>query len=109
MPLRTYSSGMLLRLAFSVSNILRQQILLMVEWLSLGDEGFKHKAKQRMSELAQSTSILVIASHSREIIQKTCNRVLWLGHGKICMNGKTNTVTTNYFSATNSCLQILNL
>ena len=97
MPLRTYSSGMHLRLAFSVSTILRPEILLMDEWLSVGDEGFKHKAEQRMSELVQSTNILVIASHSREIIEKTCNRVLWLEHGKIRMDDKPDVVATAYF------------
>jgi lipopolysaccharide transport system ATP-binding protein len=97
MPLRTYSSGMHLRLAFSVSTILRPEILLMDEWLSVGDEGFKHKAEQRMSELVQSTNILVIASHSREIIEKTCNRVLWLEHGKIRMDDKSESVLEAYF------------
>ena len=100
MPLRTYSSGMHLRLAFSVSTILRPEILLMDEWLSVGDEGFKHKAEQRMSELVQSTNILVIASHSREIIEKTCNRVLWLEHGKIRMDDKPEFVLKAYFSNT---------
>ena len=98
MPLRTYSSGMHLRLAFSVSTILRPEILLMDEWLSVGDEGFKHKAEERMSELVQSTNILVIASHSREIIEKTCNRVLWLEHGKIRMDDKPTVVATAYFT-----------
>lgn len=97
MPLRTYSSGMHLRLAFSVSTILRPEILLMDEWLSVGDEGFMHKAEQRLSELVQSTNILVIASHSREIIEKTCNRVFWLEHGKIRMDDKPDLVAAAYF------------
>ena len=97
LPLRTYSSGMHLRLAFSVSTTLRPEILLMDEWLSVGDEGFKHKAEQRMSELVQSTSILVIASHSREIIEKTCNRVLWLDHGKVRMDDNPTAVLKAYF------------
>lgn len=98
MPMRTYSSGMLLRLAFSVSTILRPEILIMDEWLSVGDEGFKHKAELRMAELVQSTNILVIASHSREIILQTCNRVIWLEHGKIRMDSDPSSVTTAYFS-----------
>jgi lipopolysaccharide transport system ATP-binding protein len=96
MPLRTYSSGMHLRLAFSVATVLRPEILLMDEWLSVGDEGFKHKAEQRMSELVQSTNILVIASHSLEIIQNTCNRVIWLKHGKLQMDGEPSLVVSNY-------------
>jgi len=97
MPMRTYSSGMHLRLAFAVSTILRPEILLMDEWLSVGDEGFKHKAEQRMTELVQATNILVIASHSREVILQTCNRAIWLEHGRIRMDGAPESVVTAYF------------
>jgi lipopolysaccharide transport system ATP-binding protein len=97
MPLRTYSSGMHLRLAFSVSTMVRPEILLMDEWLSVGDQGFTHKAEERLTELVQSTNILVIASHSRDLIMKTCNRVLWLEHGKIRMDGPPDAVLPCYF------------
>lgn len=97
MPLRTYSTGMHLRLAFAVSTIVRPEILLMDEWLSVGDEGFKLKAEQRMGDLVKSTNILVIASHSKELIQHTCNRAIWLEHGKIRMDGQTDAVTSAYF------------
>jgi lipopolysaccharide transport system ATP-binding protein len=99
MPLRTYSTGMHLRLAFAVSTTVRPEILLMDEWLSVGDEGFKQKAEGRMNELVKSTNILVIASHSRELVMHTCNRVLWLEHGKIKMDGDVETVTAAYFGA----------
>lgn len=97
MPVRTYSTGMHLRLAFAVSTILRPEILLMDEWLSVGDEGFKHKAEERMKELVKSTNILVIASHSRELVLRTCNRVIWLEHGKIRMDGNVEEVCDAYF------------
>lgn len=97
MPLRTYSTGMHLRLAFAVSTIVRPEILLMDEWLSVGDEGFKHRAEARLTELVQATNILVIASHSRELIQNTCNRVIWLDHGSIRMDGDADTVIKAYF------------
>lgn len=97
MPVRTYSSGMHLRLAFSVSTVIRPEILLMDEWLSVGDEGFKHKAEARMAELVKSTKILVIASHSRDLIMHTCNRVLWLEHGALKMDGKPEEVCAAYF------------
>ncbi len=97
MPVRTYSTGMHLRLAFAVSTVVRPQILLMDEWLSVGDENFKHKAEARMSEVVQSTNILVIASHSRELILHTCNRVIWLEHGKIRMDGEPDQVCLSYF------------
>lgn len=97
MPLRTYSTGMHLRLAFAVSTTVRPQILLMDEWLAVGDEGFKHKAEQRMRELVQSTNILVIASHARDLLLETCNRVIWLEHGKIRMDGPADEVLAAYF------------
>ena len=98
MPLRTYSSGMHLRLAFAVSTILCPEILLMDEWLSVGDEGFKHKAEVRLTELVQATNILVIASHSLEVIVNTCNRAIWLEHGRIKMDGPASLVAGKYFS-----------
>ncbi len=97
MPLRTYSTGMHLRLAFAVSTTVRPEILLMDEWLAVGDEGFKHKAEERMRSLVQSTNILVIASHARDLILETCNRVLWLEHGKIRMDGPADEVVAAYF------------
>ncbi len=99
LPLRTFSTGMLMRLAFAVSTIIRPEILLMDEWLSVGDEGFKHKAEARMAELVQSTNILIVASHSRDLIMHTCNRVIWLEHGKIRMDGDPDTVVTAYFGS----------
>lgn len=99
MPLRTYSTGMHLRLAFAVSTIVRPEILLMDEWLSVGDEGFKHKAGERLNNMVQATNILVIASHSRELIESTCNRVLWLEHGRIRMDGEARAITAAYFGS----------
>lgn len=96
-PVRTYSSGMHLRLAFSVSTILRPQILLMDEWLSVGDEAFKHKAAARMKELVDTTSILVVASHSRELIFRHCNRVIHLERGRIVADGIPSDIATPYF------------
>ncbi|MDR0587732.1 MAG: ABC transporter ATP-binding protein [Burkholderiales bacterium] len=97
MPVRTYSSGMHLRLAFSVSTIVRPEILLMDEWLSVGDENFKHKAEARMAELVQNTRILVIASHDRKMIEHNCNRAILLEHGKIKMDASPKEVCSAYF------------
>lgn len=97
MPLRTYSTGMHLRLAFAVSTIVRPEILLMDEWLSVGDEGFRHKAEARMSELVQATNILVIASHSSHLVLNICNRAIWLEHGRIRMDGTAQDVCAAYF------------
>jgi lipopolysaccharide transport system ATP-binding protein len=83
MPMRTYSSGMQLRLAFGVSTSVTADILLMDEWLSVGDEGFQKKASQRLETLVAQTAILVLASHSEELIKKVCTRLLRLEHDRI--------------------------
>jgi len=98
MPLRTYSAGMHLRLAFAVSTVIRPEILLMDEWLSVGDEGFKAKAEKRLNDLVESTNILVIASHSKELVLRTCNRVIWLEHGRVKMDGAPEDIVEHYFS-----------
>ena len=67
-----------LRLAFAVATIIRPEILLMDEWLSVGDAAFNEKAEKRLNDLVQSSRILVIASHSRELIERTCNRAMTL-------------------------------
>jgi lipopolysaccharide transport system ATP-binding protein len=97
MPVRTYSAGMHLRLAFAVSTIVRPEILVMDEWLSVGDQGFRQKAEARINELVQATSILVVASHSKDLILKACNRVIWLEHGRIHMDDKPEVVADAYF------------
>jgi lipopolysaccharide transport system ATP-binding protein len=97
MPVRTYSTGMHLRLAFSISTSLRPEILLMDEWLSVGDESFKHKAEARMQNVIKSTSILVIATHSPELVLQTCTRALWLEHGTIKMDSTPEKVCDAYF------------
>lgn len=102
MPVRTYSSGMHMRLAFTISTSLRPDILLMDEWLSVGDENFKHKVEARMSEVVQSTSILVLATHSRELAINTCTRAIWLEHGKIKMDATPQEVCDQYFGQAQS-------
>ena len=81
MPLRTYSSGMQLRLAFSVSMFAPTDILLMDEWLSVGDQGFQVKAESMIMQLVNNSKILVIASHSQDVINKLCNKVFILDNG----------------------------
>ena len=97
MPVRTYSSGMHLRLAFAVATVIRPEILLMDEWLSVGDAAFNAKAEVRLQELVQSSRILVIASHSRDLIERTCNRAMWFEHGKLKMDGKPVEVCKAYW------------
>jgi lipopolysaccharide transport system ATP-binding protein len=82
MPIRTYSSGMLLRLAFAVSTSVAPDILLLDEWLSVGDASFREKAEQRLLALIESSGIVVLASHDENLIRRFCSRMLQLDHGR---------------------------
>lgn len=97
MPVRTYSAGMHLRLAFAVSTLVTPEILLMDEWLSVGDEAFRTKAEAKLQQMVDSSQILVIASHDRDLIEKTCNRAIWLEHGKIIKDGTAKEVAAAYW------------
>ena len=83
MPVRTYSSGMKMRLVFSIVTSVHAEILLMDEWLSVGDADFVVHAEERLRELVHSASILVLASHSEAIVEKLCNVIVRLEHGEI--------------------------
>jgi lipopolysaccharide transport system ATP-binding protein len=83
MPMRTYSSGMAMRLAFAISTSVKADILLMDEWLSVGDEAFAEKSKRRLNELIGHAKILVLASHSADIIRSNCSKVIRLDHGRL--------------------------
>lgn len=83
MPLRTYSSGMVVRLAFSISTNVDADILLMDEWLGVGDASFMEKAEKRLNDIVNKTPILVLASHSKDLLQKVCSKQFRLNHGKL--------------------------
>jgi len=83
MPLRTYSTGMQMRLAFSISTLVQPEILLMDEWLNVGDVDFQEKVQLRLQEIVDKSSILVIATHSPELVEKVCNRTIRLDRGSL--------------------------
>ncbi len=83
MPMRTYSSGMSMRLGFAVSTSTDADIILMDEWLSVGDSAFAEKAAARMNDLLKRSSIMVLASHDMGMIERVCNTAIRLEHGKI--------------------------
>ena len=83
MPLRTYSTGMQMRLAFSIATLQQPEILVMDEWLTVGDAEFQEKAQQRLKHIVKKTSILIIATHSPELVQRTCNRMIRLERGSL--------------------------
>jgi homopolymeric O-antigen transport system ATP-binding protein len=96
MPARTYSAGMMVRLGFAVSTCIRPEILLMDEWLSAGDARFLDKAQRRMEQFVGSSNILVLASHSLDLLRSWCNRGILLQHGRIVAQGDINEVVAAY-------------
>lgn len=95
-PIRNYSSGMIMRLAFSVAAIVDPEILLVDEILAVGDEDFQKKSKSRMLELMHSGTSVVFVSHSLDQIRELCTKVLWVEHGNMMMVGATNEVCDAY-------------
>lgn len=98
-PLRTYSSGMLARLAFSVACIVEPEILIVDEILSVGDADFQEKSRARMMELMTGGTTVFFVSHSLKQIREMCNKVVWLEHGKIQAVGKTEDICNMYEGA----------
>lgn len=98
-PLRTYSSGMLARLAFSVACIVEPEILIVDEILSVGDADFQEKSRARMMELMTGGTTVFFVSHSLKQIREMCNKVVWLEHGKIQAIGKTEEICNMYEGA----------
>src|SRR6185436_12486585 len=95
-PLRTYSSGMILRLAFSVSVSLDPEILIIDEVLAVGDQAFQEKCVEKILEFRQSRKTLLCVSHSAAILLQLCDRALWLDHGELMMDGKAADVLQAY-------------
>ena len=95
-PLRTYSSGMLARLAFSVASIVDPEILIVDEILSVGDSDFQQKSHSRMLELMGGGTTVLFVSHSMEQIRLLCNKVLWIEHGRKIMLGPAGEVCDAY-------------
>ncbi len=83
MPVRMYSSGMWMRLAFAISTCIAADIILMDEWLSVGDPAFREKAQLRLRRLVDQARILVIASNDERLVRDNCNRIMRLSHGKM--------------------------
>lgn len=99
-PVRTYSSGMFMRLAFAVAINVDADILLIDEILSVGDEHFQNKCFDKMLELKNKGKTMVFVTHSMGSVKKLCDRAVWLCNGKIKMDGNTNEVVDEYVKAT---------
>ena len=97
MPVKTYSSGMYSKLAFSITAVLETDIMLIDEVLSVGDAKFKKKSYKKMQELIMDENrTVLIVSHSTETLEKLCTSLLWLHEGEIKMQGDTKTVLDAY-------------
>lgn len=95
-PLRNYSSGMVVRLAFSIATVVNPEILIVDEILAVGDADFQEKSKQRMLELMGGGTTVLFVSHSLEQIREMCDRVLWLEHGQVQQIGPTKEICDAY-------------
>lgn len=95
-PIRTYSAGMQMRLAFAVSTTLSGDILLLDEAIGAGDASFMVKVKKRVTEMVENSKIMVLVSHDMSTVKQLCSRVIWLKNGEIMMDGQPFDVVDNY-------------
>jgi ABC-type polysaccharide/polyol phosphate transport system ATPase subunit len=100
MPIRTYSSGMFVRLGFAIATSLDPQILIMDEMIGAGDAKFFSHAQERLKQMIERTGILVVATHSGDILQKWCNKAVLLNHGKLAHCGAPAEVLSRYADLT---------
>ncbi|HUY90536.1 MAG TPA: ABC transporter ATP-binding protein [Pirellulales bacterium] len=96
LPVRYYSAGMSVRLAFSIATAIEPEILLVDEVLSVGDLAFQEKARRRMREMMAKAKIIVMVSHDLSSIRKLCNRVIWMEHGAVRQIGPAGAVIDAY-------------
>ena len=95
-PLRTYSSGMIMRLAFSIATVVQPEILIVDEILAVGDADFQAKSYARMQELMSGGTTVLMVSHNIDQIRELCNNAIWLEHGKVRMSGIASEVCDAY-------------
>jgi lipopolysaccharide transport system ATP-binding protein len=96
LPVRIYSSGMMVRLAFALATAVRPQILLMDEWILAGDAAFMERARVRLEDMVRGAEILVLSTHDPNILASWCSRVIWLDQGRVRQDGPTQLVLDNY-------------
>jgi lipopolysaccharide transport system ATP-binding protein len=96
LPVRIYSAGMVVRLAFALATAIRPEILLMDEWILAGDAEFMERAQGRLEAMVRSADILVLSTHDTPIVRKWCSRVLWLDQGHLRLDGPADEVVDAY-------------
>ena len=98
LPLRCYSSGMILRLAFSIATSTEPEILLMDEFFAAGDVSFQKKAEGRLGEFLQRAKIVIVVSHNLSFLEQFCSRIIWLHQGSIVEDGPAKQVISAYLT-----------
>ena len=96
MPLRNYSSGMVVRLGFAVATDIQPDVLIVDELLSVGDADFQKKSEQRMRELSEKSEAVIMVSHDLGLMREMCQRVAWLDHGRLLAVGPPDEVVGQY-------------
>ena len=96
-PVKNFSSGMIAKLAFSISTIVDPEILIVDEILSVGDIKFQEKSKNKMMSMIKGGTTVLYVSHSLQSIKEICNKVIWLEHGKIVKMGDTKKMCDEYY------------
>ena len=99
LPVRIYSSGMVVRLGFALATAIRPQVLLMDEWFLAGDAAFIEKARGRLEDMVRGAEILVLSSHLSHVVLDWCTRVIWMDHGRIREDGPAADVLGRYMAA----------
>ena len=96
LPIRNYSSGMIMRLAFSIASVVNPEILIVDEILAVGDDNFQQKSRARMMELMSGGTTVLFVSHSLDQIREMCDRVVWLEHGQVKAIGPADEICDMY-------------
>ena len=99
LPIKNYSSGMIAKLGFAVATLVEPEILILDEILSVGDVRFQKKSGDKLKSMMNTGTTVLLVSHSVGTIRSMCNRVIWLDHGKIVMDGLTRDVCDAYVEA----------
>jgi lipopolysaccharide transport system ATP-binding protein len=96
LPVRIYSSGMVVRLGFALATAIRPQVLLMDEWFLAGDSSFMQRARTRLEDMVRRAEILVLSTHVTSVVMDWCTRVIWLDQGRVRADGKAADVLAGY-------------
>lgn len=97
-PVKYYSTGMYMRLAFSLATAMHPDILILDEIFNGGDAAFKEKATARMKAMIDTANIMIMVSHDTQLVKSLCNRVLWMDHGKLIADGPAEEIVDQYLS-----------